>query len=47
MQAPSGQMTGPALRALLEDGALAGEWVLDPRQVQHPAEEQGHGAWSG
>src|SRR5580700_10104448 len=32
MQAPSGQMTGPALRALLEDGALAGEWVLDPRR---------------
>ncbi len=31
MQAPSGQMTGP-LRALLEDGALAGEWVLDPRR---------------
>lgn len=32
MQAPSGQMTGPALQALLEDGALAGEWVLDPRR---------------
>jgi polyisoprenoid-binding protein YceI len=31
MQAPSGQMTAPALRALLEDGTLAGEWVLDPR----------------
>jgi polyisoprenoid-binding protein YceI len=31
MQAPSGQMTAPALRALLEDGILAGEWVLDPR----------------
>ncbi len=31
MQAPSGQMTAPALQALLEDGALAGEWVLDPR----------------
>lgn len=30
MQAPSGQMTGPALRALLEDGGLAGEWILDP-----------------
>jgi polyisoprenoid-binding protein YceI len=32
MQAPSGQMTAPALRALLKDGALAGEWVLDPRR---------------
>ena len=36
MQAPSGQMTAPALEALLEallkDGALAGEWVLDPRK---------------
>ncbi len=31
MQAPSGQMTAPALQALLKDGALAGEWVLDPR----------------
>ncbi len=32
MQAPSGHMTAPALRALLKDGALAGEWVLDPRR---------------
>ena len=31
MQAPSGQMTAPALQALLKDGALAGEWVLNPR----------------
>ena len=30
MQAPSGQMTPTALQALLNDGALAGEWVLDP-----------------
>ena len=30
MQAPSGQMTAPALQALLTDGALAGEWILDP-----------------
>jgi polyisoprenoid-binding protein YceI len=30
MQAPSGQMTATALQALLKDGALAGEWVLDP-----------------
>jgi polyisoprenoid-binding protein YceI len=30
MQAQSGRMTGPALRALLEDGTLAGHWVLDP-----------------
>jgi polyisoprenoid-binding protein YceI len=32
MQAPSGQMTAPALQALLQDGALAGEWALDPRR---------------
>lgn len=32
MQAPSGQTTGPALRALLAGGTLAGEWVLDPRK---------------
>jgi|HubBroStandDraft_1064217.scaffolds.fasta_scaffold09058_3 polyisoprenoid-binding protein YceI len=32
MQAPSGQITAPALQALLENGALAGEWVLDPRK---------------
>jgi polyisoprenoid-binding protein YceI len=31
MQAPSGHMTAPALQALLQDEALAGEWVLDPR----------------
>jgi polyisoprenoid-binding protein YceI len=31
MQAPSGQITAPALQAVLKDGALAGEWVLDPR----------------
>ena len=31
MQAPSGQMTAPALQALLKDGALAGKWPLDPR----------------
>ena len=30
MQAPPGHMTAPALQALLQDGALAGEWVLDP-----------------
>jgi polyisoprenoid-binding protein YceI len=30
MQAPSGQLTAPALQALLQDGALAGEWILDP-----------------
>jgi len=29
MQAP--QTSTPALQALLQDGALAGEWVLDPR----------------
>lgn len=32
MQAPSGQMTAPALPGLLKDGVLAGEWVLDPRR---------------
>jgi polyisoprenoid-binding protein YceI len=32
MQAPSGQMTAPALQALLKDGTLAGEWVLDPHK---------------
>jgi polyisoprenoid-binding protein YceI len=32
MQAPSGQMTAPPLQARLKDGALAGEWVLDPRK---------------
>ena len=32
MQAPSGQSTAPEVRALLADGALAGDWVLDPRE---------------
>ena len=32
MQAPSGQMTAPVVQALLKDGALAGEWALDPRK---------------
>ena len=32
MQAPSGQMTAPPVQDLLTDGALAGEWVLDPRK---------------
>jgi polyisoprenoid-binding protein YceI len=31
MQVSSGQMTESALRALIENGALAGEWVLDLR----------------
>jgi polyisoprenoid-binding protein YceI len=30
MQAPSGQRTAPTARALLTDGVLAGQWVLDP-----------------
>ena len=30
MQASSGQTTAPAVRDLLADGALAGDWVLDP-----------------
>ena len=32
MQALSEQSTAPEVRALLADGALAGEWVLDPRE---------------
>jgi len=32
MQALSGQLTAPALQALLTGGTLAGEWVLDPRR---------------
>jgi polyisoprenoid-binding protein YceI len=32
MQAPSGQRIAPVMQALLKDGALAGAWVLDPRQ---------------
>jgi len=30
MQETPAQTTAPALQALLKDGALAGEWVLDP-----------------
>ena len=30
MPAPSAQMTAPEVQALLKDGALAGEWVLNP-----------------
>lgn len=32
MQAPSGQVTAPALEALLTGGALVGRWALDPGQ---------------
>jgi polyisoprenoid-binding protein YceI len=32
MQALSGQSTAPEVRALLADGTLAGDWVLDPRE---------------
>lgn len=32
MQASSGQMTEARLRTLVEDGSLAGEWVLDPHK---------------
>jgi polyisoprenoid-binding protein YceI len=32
MQAPSGQMNATRLQALLADGALGGEWALDPDQ---------------
>ena len=30
MAAPPGQLTAPSLQALVKDGSLAGEWVLDP-----------------
>lgn len=30
MQTPSGQMAAPGLQALLADGTLAGQWILDP-----------------
>jgi polyisoprenoid-binding protein YceI len=32
MQAPSGHTTTPPVHALLADGALAGQWALDPGQ---------------
>ena len=32
MHAPPGQMTAPVVQARLKDGALAGEWALDPRK---------------
>lgn len=32
MQASLGQMTAPALLALLKDGTLTRDWVLDPRR---------------
>jgi polyisoprenoid-binding protein YceI len=32
MQAAPRQMTAPVAQALLRDGTLAGEWVLDPRK---------------
>ena len=31
MHAPPGQRTAPMVQDLLRDGALAGEWALDPR----------------
>lgn len=31
MHATSGQVTAPVVQALLKDGTLAGDWVLDPR----------------
>ncbi len=30
--APSEQMSAPALQALLKDGGLTGEWLVDPRR---------------
>lgn len=32
MRAPSGQQTAPPLQALLRNGAVAGQWALDPRR---------------
>ena len=32
MRAPSGHMTAPAVQAVLTDGALVGDWVLDQRK---------------
>jgi polyisoprenoid-binding protein YceI len=32
MQAPPGKLPGPVLLALLKEGTLAGDWVLDPRR---------------
>jgi len=32
--APSGQLTAPALQALLQDGMLAGDWTLDPARSE-------------
>ena len=32
MRASSRQSTAPALQAVLADGALTGEWILDPRR---------------
>ena len=32
MRAPSGQMTAPPVQDLLTAGAVAGEWILDPRK---------------
>ena len=31
---PSGQLTSPALQALLQDGTLAGSWTLDPARSE-------------
>src|SRR5579875_241305 len=43
MKAPSGPAAGPALRTLLDDGALAGEWALDPSRSS--IRLKGRGAW--
>ena len=32
--APSGQLTSPALLALLQEGTLAGSWILDPARSE-------------
>jgi hypothetical protein len=38
-------MTTPALQALLQDGALAGEWVLDARTSSIRLKNRSLGAW--
>jgi hypothetical protein len=45
MQAPSGHITAQPVQALLMDGALAGEWVLDPRGSSIRLKSRSMWAW--
>ena len=47
MQVSSRQMTAPALQAVLADGVLAGEWILDPRRSSVGLKNRSLGDWSG